>query len=198
MTKYLLLLTLLVLTKNLSAQKEIGNKSLSWGIKIGGNASIPKSSYTSNFAEVLGIYLQTKLTKSPWSFQTEILYKVTAVGRTYGDITLRTSSIELPVSVKFLFTKRVTFFAGLAPSIPYYSETIIGKITKFTPPVNLSYFLGIGILIPTPENRFGLDFRYCGYVADNFAYSSCNRGGGCGIISNQTSTFDVALTCNFR
>jgi hypothetical protein len=202
-TTYLFLLfSTVIFSQNAKARK-----SIAWGFRAGFNYSIPKK-YANNsqddgaLSELVGVYLQTKFQDIPFSLQNELLYKTTRVGIYSGDV-LKTQSIELPFSICYLpnaiKNKNLGFFVGLAPSIPFFSETNLGKITKFTPAVNLSYFVGTKILLPSVNNRLGFDIRFSGYLWNNYAYKRCYLGRvGCPDNMEKTATVDVAFIYNFR
>ncbi len=197
----LFLFAFLIVT-NISAQNIIAPKPITFGIHGGFNLSNPKANQSSGFSGILGVYVEIKpINVKNIRFQTELLYKPTTVGNTYGALDVKTLNIELPILVKISPTipslKQFSLILGFAPTFPFYSKTIIGTITKFSPAINLSYFGGISFQLPKPNNKFEIDVRHCGYIADNYNYIVCNRGGGCGQISNKTSTFDVALLYNF-
>lgn len=200
---YLLSLILLCSTVVFSQNKE-GKKPISWGVRLGANISIPeKYDYSQDDWEASqqgGIYLENRLLNSSFfNMRGELSAKMTRVG-IYSGASVRTLSVELPVSLHFLpkIRKRnIGVFAGLAPSVPVFSDWDFGRITKFTPPINLGYFAGVSILFPSNKNVFGVDFRYCGYFADNYAYRRCSKGGGCYTNSNKLSTVELAITYRF-
>jgi hypothetical protein len=198
---YLFLFAFLIVS-NISAQNISMPEPIIFGIHGGFNFSNPNANQSSGFGGLLGIYVEIKpINVENVRFQAELAYKTIKVVNAYRVYDVKTQSIELPILVKMSPAisnlKQFSIIVGIAPSVPLRSKSDFSTITKFDPAINLSYFGGIGFQLPKPNDKFEIDVRYCGYVKNNYAYGTFNGGGGSGVGSNKTATFDVGLLYNF-
>jgi hypothetical protein len=203
MKKMTFLLVLLGFAISISAQENV-KSPISWGIRAGLDRS-----YRANlvyhdfdgttFSEFIGIYARVRRNStSSVSFQGEFLYKTFSVGKVYY---VKTSNFELPVSVRFSPRGNNFFsiYAGFAPVLKLSTEIYFGqKSTTNKRSPNLSYFGGISAQLPFWQNKLGLDLRYCGYLDDNYAFRASSLGGATYTSTNNASTFDFAMTYNFK
>jgi hypothetical protein len=197
MKKITLLSVLLCFTMPVFAQ-ETKKSLISWGIRVGFDGSyISKTVYHdpggSGLSELLGVFIQWQAQpQARFKYQLELLYKTINTG-------VITTNLELPMSLKYFPSEKFTIFIGGAPVLPLASvDAYGGRITKFKNPINLSYFLGIGGQVPMGNNELGLNFRYCGYAFDNYAYTTGSLGGCCFTVNNKAATFDFAITYRFK
>jgi hypothetical protein len=203
MKKITFLLIFLSLTTSVIAQK-ITKPLISWGFRAGLDRSYrAKLEYHdfegTTFSEFMSVYTRVRRgNRSSMSFQGEFLYKTFSVGKGYY---VKTTNFELPISVRFSPPSNEIFamYAGLSPVIKLSTEIYFGqKSTINQRPPNLSYFAGISAQLPFWQNKLGLDLRYCGYLVDNYAFRAASLGGATYASTNNASTFDVALTYNFK
>jgi hypothetical protein len=198
MKKNLLFSTFLCFAINIFSQSVEDNR-ISWGIRGGFDLSYrTKFGYHESegtaFSEFLSVYAQKRVNETtPFYLQSELLYKTFLVDN-YNS--LKTMNLELPISIKFSPRGKGLFYiyTGFAPVFPLRSADNYGnKATHFDPRINLSYFAGTSVQLPFWHNRLGLDFRYCGYLADNYIFITFSSGGARVQVQNNASTFDFAL-----